>query len=534
MPNHISANFHSRPRNSESTRTAIHRAPSSPMGAIHAVDQTQAAIQRVIASPLHVQAQDVPHLQRLLGNQMVGELLARKAAAHGVHQSDDHQTGDNSRGVNSGDVIGPDGGTVSQGLESTVRQARSGGVRVPTAVRRTMEERTGQAYDDVTIHTGKHAHAVNDALGARAATYGKHVFLARQESPHDLKLMAHELTHVTQQTGGVQRLQENKDLAIRQQMPAGQISAKRRLMHLDFVRMKRQDPNFGKIIKKKLGIGGNNDDGAHDTYGHWWTEIGDLRGQDFRPQASYGWWPKDDAPGGLGKLFGGVEGALNGEGPTSTHDPHEDDPASVEFHPAISVDPEQESYAAIRQRVTNQIQQFATGYSGKWHWKLGWGKNCHTFQQKLKTKANLHFQKAKQWLIDPQVEVERQEAVAAEEDRQQAKESVLKTYTLPEGRTVERLTAEGQDLRAVSRGPQVGATGVMIPFTFPSGLKTNLVEYIDINVGNRYYAEQMTWEHMFGEPYPQQATEESTGGGDPPTNMGTGNNSLILNLDDLY
>jgi hypothetical protein len=40
-------------------------------------------------------------------------------------------------------------------------------------------------------------------LGARAFTHGKHIFLGERQSPHDVQLMAHELTHTIQQ-GAVQ------------------------------------------------------------------------------------------------------------------------------------------------------------------------------------------------------------------------------------------------------------------------------------------------------------------------------------------
>jgi hypothetical protein len=42
---------------------------------------------------------------------------------------------------------------------------------------------------------------VVDGSGARAFTYGLHIYLGSQASASDLALMAHEITHVIQQQG---------------------------------------------------------------------------------------------------------------------------------------------------------------------------------------------------------------------------------------------------------------------------------------------------------------------------------------------
>jgi hypothetical protein len=176
-------------------------------------------------------------------------------------------------------------------------------------------------------------------------------------------------------------------------------------MHLDFVRMKRQNAQIAVEILDKMGLADKlgMDQKGEDmgTYGHWWTEIGDLRGNDFIPDESYGWWPKGAAPTGLKQLFAGVPGALNKQGPDSLHDPHEGDRAQTEFHPVAEVDPETETYEQTRLRIVADIRKFVKGYKGKWHWKLGWGKNCHTFQQSLKSAVGLHYQTSKLWLRDP-------------------------------------------------------------------------------------------------------------------------------------
>jgi hypothetical protein len=131
------------------------------------------------------------------------------------------------------------------------------------------------------------------------------------------------------------------------------------------------------IVMKRKDI----DFGGDDKYGHWWTE---LNGNE-----SYGWWPKyplGPLPGSAWKTLTGVEGELNGQtthGGTPTLDPHHGDPADEVFHPTI-IDPSKPETTAI-----DECRSFATSYSGEWRWTLGWGQNCHTFQEQMMEKVGL-------------------------------------------------------------------------------------------------------------------------------------------------
>jgi hypothetical protein len=77
--------------------------------------------------------------------------------------------------------------------------ARGGGSALDTNVRAVMESQLGANLGGVKVHTDDGARAASAAIGARAFTYGSDVFLGTGESPTDLALMAHELTHVVQQ-----------------------------------------------------------------------------------------------------------------------------------------------------------------------------------------------------------------------------------------------------------------------------------------------------------------------------------------------
>jgi hypothetical protein len=69
------------------------------------------------------------------------------------------------------------------------------------AVRSTMEAHLGIPLGDVRVHTDPNAQVSAKAMGARAFAHGKDIYLAPGESPTDLVLLAHELTHVAQQSG---------------------------------------------------------------------------------------------------------------------------------------------------------------------------------------------------------------------------------------------------------------------------------------------------------------------------------------------
>jgi hypothetical protein len=75
----------------------------------------------------------------------------------------------------------------------------SGGAPLGETTRGFMESRFGTDFGSVRVHADERAQTKADALGARAFTYGNHIWLGAGESESDRRLMAHELTHVVQQ-----------------------------------------------------------------------------------------------------------------------------------------------------------------------------------------------------------------------------------------------------------------------------------------------------------------------------------------------
>jgi Domain of unknown function (DUF4157) len=366
------------------------------------------------------------------------------------------------------DLLG--GGEVA--AESEHRLRSSTGVGTPASgsagVLGRMERAFGADFGGVRIRTGADVDVAAAGLQARAFTVGGDVYVKRNEYRPGTgagdELLAHELAHTLQQGGS--RIRRRADplgaaepVVVRQRIRGAHVSFKKEKMHLDFVRMKRMDPQYSKIIGKMVGIDvGEEQSGG--TYGHWWTEIGDLDPitNEFDYKQSYGWWPKDGVSG-VGETFGGVEGALNAG---DAQDPHAGEVAPTEFHPVMEVDTAKETYDQIRKRVTQKIDTVAKAYTGKWHWRLGWGKNCHTFQQHLKTKADVHYQKSKKWLYDPTAMAlaqQKQQARQQDQDRRDAiKALATKWYRVSAvSVTVVDLTTLVE--RSIETGAKIGPTG---------------------------------------------------------------------------
>jgi len=93
------------------------------------------------------------------------------------------------------------GEDVERGLQST-----SGGKPLSPATRSFFEPRFGRNFGDVRVHTGGEAADLNRQLDAKAFTDGSDIYFGegqyRPETPTGKQLLAHELTHVAQQTGG--------------------------------------------------------------------------------------------------------------------------------------------------------------------------------------------------------------------------------------------------------------------------------------------------------------------------------------------
>jgi hypothetical protein len=90
--------------------------------------------------------------------------------------------------------------------EASIQSARGGGQPIADNVRAPVERATGVNLSGVRVHDNAEADTLNRSLSARAFTTGSDIFFKSGEynpgSTEGQKLLAHELTHVVQQTGG--------------------------------------------------------------------------------------------------------------------------------------------------------------------------------------------------------------------------------------------------------------------------------------------------------------------------------------------
>jgi hypothetical protein len=91
-------------------------------------------------------------------------------------------------------------------LEASINQARGGGQAMRDNIRKPMEEAFGADFGGVKVHTDSRSDQLNQSIQARAFTTGQDVFFRQGEynpgSRGGQELLAHELTHVVQQSGG--------------------------------------------------------------------------------------------------------------------------------------------------------------------------------------------------------------------------------------------------------------------------------------------------------------------------------------------
>lgn len=121
-------------------------------------------------------------LQQQVGNRAVQRLLAQRARGESAFDLDEQTTG-------------------------RINAARGGGQALDAGMQARMGEATGQDFSSVRVHTGPEADTLNQSLSAKAFTTGQDIFF--REGAYDpgstggQELIAHELTHVAQQSAGV-------------------------------------------------------------------------------------------------------------------------------------------------------------------------------------------------------------------------------------------------------------------------------------------------------------------------------------------
>ncbi|MEZ4683781.1 MAG: DUF4157 domain-containing protein [Caldilineaceae bacterium] len=120
-------------------------------------------------------------LQNHVGNAAVQRLLAQRSGGDGAFDLDDTTA-------------------------SRINASRGNGQALDSTVQTQMGQSMGTDFSGVRVHTGSESHELNQELGAKAFTTGQDIFFRDGEynpgSSSGQELIAHELTHVVQQSTG--------------------------------------------------------------------------------------------------------------------------------------------------------------------------------------------------------------------------------------------------------------------------------------------------------------------------------------------
>lgn len=142
---------------------------------------SQATIQRALANPRALAPNDILQLQNTIGNQAVQRMLQRESQ-EGFEADDE--------------------------FEGQLKRTKGGGSPLPQNIKSEFEQSLGSDLSNVRIHTNAASNQLNRSIQAQAFTHGNHIhFDAGEYNPATSKgkqLLAHELTHTVQQTGGKQ------------------------------------------------------------------------------------------------------------------------------------------------------------------------------------------------------------------------------------------------------------------------------------------------------------------------------------------
>jgi hypothetical protein len=94
-------------------------------------------------------------------------------------------------------------------VAAEIKAAATGGFALPKKTRAFLEPRFKADLSQVMLHNDATAKKLSNKIGARAFTYGRHIFFNEgqynPDSREGLKLLAHELTHTIQQSETIQR-----------------------------------------------------------------------------------------------------------------------------------------------------------------------------------------------------------------------------------------------------------------------------------------------------------------------------------------
>lgn len=157
-------------------------------------DAVAETVMRVPAHGTLIQTEDDE--EGLLNNQPESPVIQRYEVTSEEDEEENLQTKSVVQRKGAGDKNIPDSTKASALIQSPGQ-----GSGVPSYIRQRLERVLNADLSDVKVHNHSHAHDAAASINAKAFTHQNHIYLGKGQSADDLGLMAHELTHATQQTG---------------------------------------------------------------------------------------------------------------------------------------------------------------------------------------------------------------------------------------------------------------------------------------------------------------------------------------------
>ncbi len=229
----------------------------------HEQGQPSEVVLSALANPSQMRPADVLRLQRTVGNQAINRLLGHSSSAHriqtkltvGAAHDPLEQEADQvaqqvltrpapagpalqrqqeaemlqakplaatitrlvQRSLEEEEAVQAKGSLADcfeagEDVQSALENSKNGGSALPADLRGYMEPRFGANFSTVRLHTDSQSAQLNRKIGAQAFTHGQHIYMGEGRfdpgSDGGKRLLAHELTHTIQQTGGIQRFAE--------------------------------------------------------------------------------------------------------------------------------------------------------------------------------------------------------------------------------------------------------------------------------------------------------------------------------------
>lgn len=151
------------------------------------------------------------------------------------------------------------GGEASTDLESSIQSARGSGQALDANLQQSMGQAMGADFSGVKVHTDSQSDQLNKSIQAKAFTTGQDLFFRQgayePSSRGGQELIAHELTHVVQQNGGVQRKEAASNISSSASISVSSDKASPIRRHMDKDRLNEEIETWKSAVAKSLMAG---------------------------------------------------------------------------------------------------------------------------------------------------------------------------------------------------------------------------------------------------------------------------------------